>query len=101
MGEPLYVPRTAAMSMSTRMHKPIQKPEKLPATNPERMFRDAPPCFEQLVTSRTCLEFVLTKTLVNSGITAPAIVPQETMAESTHHKLESSGLPRSCFANRK
>ena len=68
------------------MHRPIQNAEKLPATKPERMFSEAPPCLEQLVTSRTCRELVLTKTLVNSGITAPATVPQLMMTESTHHR---------------
>src|SRR5581483_5322263 len=69
------------------MHKPIQKAEKLPATNPDRMFSDAPPCFEQLVTSRTCREVVLTNTLVNSGINAPATVPQLMITESTHQRF--------------
>src|SRR5438067_2744350 len=64
--------------------RPIQKAEKLPATKPERMFKEAPPCFEQLVTSRTCLDVVLTNTLVNSGISAPATVPQLMISESTH-----------------
>src|SRR5206468_2215755 len=67
------------------MHRPIQKAEKLPATKPERMFNEAPPCLEQLVTSRTCLDLVLTKTFVNSGMSAPATVPQLMMQESTHH----------------
>ena len=53
------------------------------------MLSDAPPCREQLVTSFTWREFVLTKTFVNSGITAPAIVPQLMMSESTHQR---SGL---------
>src|SRR5450432_4237272 len=72
--------------MSTMITRPIQKAEKFPATRPDRMFNDAPPCLEQLVTSRTCRELVLTKILVNSGITAPATVPQLMMAESTHQK---------------
>src|SRR5580658_9450576 len=72
--------------MSTMMQSPIQKAEKLPATKPERMFSDAPPCLEQLVTSRTWRELVLTNTLVNSGITAPATVPQLMMTDNTHHK---------------
>src|SRR6187402_1767500 len=67
------------------MQRPIQNAEKLPATNPERMFSDAPPCLEQLVTSRTCRDEVLTNTFVNSGINAPATVPQLIMIESTHH----------------
>ncbi len=68
------------------MISPIQKAEKLPATNPDRMFREAPPCFEQLVTSLTCRELVLTKILVNSGINAPATVPQLMMTDSTHQR---------------
>ena len=72
------------------MIKPIQKAEKFPATKPERIFREAPPCFEQLVTSRTWREFVLTNTLVNSGIRAPATVPQEMMMDRTHQR---SGWP--------
>jgi hypothetical protein len=50
------------------------------------MFKEAPPCFEQFVTSLTCRELVLTNILVNSGINAPATVPQLMMAESTHHR---------------
>ena len=51
------------------------------------MFSDAPPCLEQLVTSRTCRELVLTNTLVNSGISAPATVPQLMMTDSTHQRV--------------
>ena len=71
--------------MSSMMTRPIQKAEKLPATKPDRMFNEAPPCLEQLVTSRTWRELVLTKILVNSGISAPATVPQLMMTDSTHH----------------
>src|ERR1035441_9874739 len=78
------------VAMSTMMHSPIQKAEKLPATKPERMFSDAPPCLEQLVTSLTCFELVLTNILVNSGINAPATVPQLMMIESTHHSAGRS-----------
>src|SRR5438034_11763777 len=74
------------MNMRTIMTSPIQNAEKLPATKPDRMFNDAPPCLEQLVTSRTWRELVLTNTLVNSGIIAPASVPQLMMTESTHHR---------------
>ena len=79
--------------MSTMMQSPIQNAEKLPATKPDRMLSDAPPCLEQLVTSLTWRELVLTKTLVNSGITAPATVPQLMMMDSTHHK---SGCATPC-----
>src|SRR6059036_862594 len=68
------------------MHSPIQNADMLPATKPERMFSDAPPCLEALVTSCTWRELVLTNTLVNSGINAPATVPQLMMAESTHQR---------------
>src|SRR5690242_13389934 len=53
------------------------------------MFNEGPPCFEQVVTSLTCCEFVLVKIFVNSGITAPAAVPHEMMADSTHQRLGS------------
>src|ERR1051325_7221170 len=78
--------------MSTIIARPIQKADILPATNPERMFSEAPPCLEQFVTSRTWRECVLTKTFVNSGITAPAMVPQLIIAESTHHRF-GCGVP--------
>ena len=45
---------------------------------------------EQLVTSRTWRELVLTNTLVNSGISAPAIVPQEIIIDSFHQIVPSS-----------
>src|SRR5579862_6234596 len=80
------------------MQRPIQNAEKLPATRPDRMFSDAPPCLEQLVTSRTCLQLVLTKILVNSGINAPATVPQLMIADNTHHNLPSSS---GCLPNKK
>src|SRR5882724_7142438 len=70
--------------ISERITRPIQNADMLPATNPERIFSDAPPCFEQFVTSLTCFELVLVNTFVNSGINAPAIVPQEIIADSTH-----------------
>src|SRR5436309_15953913 len=66
------------------MQRPIQTADMLPATKPERMFSDAPPCLEQFVTSRTCRELVLTNTLVNSGISAPATVPQLMIIDNTH-----------------
>src|SRR5688572_18340517 len=81
-----WVENCHAPNMRSMMTRPIQNAEKLPATKPDRMFSDAPPCLEQLVTSRTWRDVVLTKTLVNSGINAPAIVPQLMMLESTHHK---------------
>src|SRR5215211_4987494 len=71
------------------MQRPIQNAEKFPATSPDKMFREAPPCLEEFVTSRTCLQLVLTKTFVNSGINAPATVPQLMMTDSTHQRSGS------------
>src|SRR6185503_9535752 len=68
------------------MTSPIQNAEKLPATRPDRMLSEAPPWREQLVTSLTWRELVLTKTFVNSGMTAPATVPQLMMTERTHQR---------------
>src|SRR5688572_28801807 len=81
-----------ARNIRTMMQRPIQNAEKFPATKPDRIFSEAPPCFEQLVTSFTWREFVLVKTLVNSGMTAPAMVPQLMMAESTHQR-SGCGVP--------
>src|SRR5512137_685406 len=67
------------------MTSPIQKADMLPATKPERMLSEAPPCLEQFVTSRTWRDVVLTNIFVNSGISAPATVPQLMMADRTHH----------------
>ena len=69
------------MNIRTRMVRPSQKAEKLPATRPERMFSEAPPWREALTTSSQWRELVLVKTLVNSGISAPAMVPQLMMIE--------------------
>ena len=92
----------AATSFSVEIHQPIairpamtrpfQNAEKLPATKPERMLSDAPPCFEALTTSSTWPEVVEVKTLVNSGMRAPAIVPQLMMTLSAHQRF-GSGLP--------
>src|SRR5579864_1570612 len=68
---------------------PIQYAEKLPATSPERMFSDAPPSSDDITISFTWLESIEVKTLTSSGIMAPARVPQEMIAESFHHNVES------------
>src|SRR5947207_4662307 len=81
-----FVENCHATNIRTMMTRPIQNAEKFPATKPERMLSDAPPCLEQLVTSRTCREVVLTKTFVNSGMSAPETVPQLMMQESTHQR---------------
>src|SRR5260221_5266391 len=76
--------------MSEKTTNTTQNADIFPATTPERIFSDAPPCLEQLVTSLTCFELVLVNTFVNSGINAPAIVPQEIIADKTHHKAGCS-----------
>src|SRR6266849_11171432 len=63
---------------------PIQYALKLPATKPERMLSDAPPSRELVTISRTCRELVEVKTLTNSGISAPARVPQLITVASFH-----------------
>src|SRR6476646_549563 len=63
----------------------FQNTEKLPATSPERMVSDAPPSRLAATISRTWRELLLVNTLVNSGMSAAARVPQEMMVESFHH----------------
>src|SRR5262245_20443151 len=75
--------------MSARIDIPSQYAEKFPATNPDRMFSEAPPSFEDVTTSRTCAEFVEVKTFTNSGMMAPASVPQVMTVESFHHNVPS------------
>src|SRR5882672_11248815 len=75
-----------APNISRRITRPVQKAEKLPATRPERMLSDAPPCLEDVTTSLTCRLSVEVKILVNSGINAPAMVRSEMMEDSTHQR---------------
>ena len=49
------------------------------------MLSDAPPSCEAVTTSRMWAECVEVKTLTNSGMIAPASVPQEMIVESFHH----------------
>ena len=58
--------------------------------------RATPPCLEALTTSRTCRECVLVKILVNSGMIAPAGVPQLIMLESTHQRSEERRVGKEC-----
>src|SRR5215212_11113886 len=68
---------------------PIQKAEKLPAVNPERILSDAPPSRLAVTTSFTCLEWVDVKNVVTSGMMAPASVPQVMMEASFHQRCPS------------
>src|SRR5215475_11820035 len=74
---------------------PIQYAEKLPATKPEMMLSDAPASFDAVTTSRTWAELVEVKTLITSGMIAPASVPQLMIAESFHQRVPSPRFPRS------
>src|SRR5207248_8520106 len=65
---------------------PFQKALKLPATMPDRMVSDEPPSREAVTISWTCLECELVKTLVNSGMSTAARVPQLMMVASCHHR---------------
>ena len=49
------------------------------------MLSDAPPSRDEVTTSRTCAEWTEVKTLTNSGMMAPASVPQVMTVESCHH----------------
>ena len=79
------------------MTRPIQKAQKLPATKPERMLSEAPPCLEDVTISFTWRLSVEVKIFVNSGISAPASVPNEMMVASTHQR---SGGQAGCFESR-
>src|SRR5580765_5009650 len=54
------------------------------------MFSDAPPSLEAETISFTCRECELVNTLVNSGITAAAIVPHEMITDSVNHRLPNA-----------
>src|SRR4029079_13133142 len=69
---------------------PFQNALKLPATMPERIVSDAPPSRDAVTISATCFECELVKTLVNSGISTAASVPQLMIDASCHHSLGSA-----------
>src|SRR5215471_3289636 len=49
------------------------------------MSREAPPSWAEMTTSLTCRDSVEVNTFTNSGISAPARVPQEMIVASFHH----------------
>src|SRR5215510_13102569 len=85
------------MAISDTMLRPSQYPLKLPATNPESMFSDAPPSRDEMTTSLTWLESTEVNTFTSSGMIAPASVPHEMMMPSFHHNVPS---PRSGISTR-
>ncbi len=72
---------------------PFQNALKLPATIPERMVSEAPPSRVAVTISCTCFEWELVKTLVNSGISTAASVPQLMIVASCHHSSVYTVLP--------
>src|SRR5579859_5767086 len=86
-----------AMPISDTMLRPSQYALKLPATKPERMFSDAPPSRDDVTTSRTWLDSTEVNTLTNSGMIAPASVPQLMIVDSFHQIDPSPRSGRSTY----
>src|SRR6266545_658889 len=78
-----------AIAISTIIVIPNQNALKFPATNPDRMFSDAPPSRDEVTISRTCREPTEVKTFTNSGMIAPASVPHVMTSDSFHHSVGS------------
>src|SRR5437762_2702189 len=78
-----------AIDINPTMLNPSQYPEKFPATRPDKMFSEAPPSSDEVTISFTWLDSVDVNTFTNSGMMAPANVPQEMIEASFHHKLLS------------
>src|SRR5204862_3017108 len=81
-----------AIPISATMTRPSQYALKLPATNPDRMFSDAPPSRDETTISFTCAESTEVNTFTSSGMIAPASVPQVITVDSFHQSVPS---PRS------
>src|SRR5262245_25998304 len=77
------------MAISAIITIPNQNALKFPATKPDRMLSDAPPSCDDLTTSRTCADLTEVKTFTNSGMMAPASVPQVITSDSFHHSVVS------------
>src|SRR5215471_615468 len=68
---------------------PSQYALKLPATRPDRMLSDGPPSRDDVTTSFVCRDSTDVNTFTNSGMIAPASVPQVMTSESFHHSVPS------------
>src|SRR4051812_25646970 len=71
------------------MVNPIQYALKFPVVRPDRILRDAPPSREELTMFFTKDDSVEVKILTNSGIIAPARVPQVMIVASFHQIVPS------------
>src|SRR5215813_5462499 len=78
-----------AIVINTAIVMPSQYALKLPATRPDRMLSDGPPSREDVTTSFTCRDSTDVKTFTNSGMIAPASVPQVMTRESFHQSVPS------------
>jgi hypothetical protein len=56
---------------------------------PDSTLSDGPPSREEVTTSATCPDLVEVKTLMTSGMMAPASVPQLMMVDSFHQSVPS------------
>src|SRR5512145_3240606 len=61
------------------------------------MFSEGPPWRVLLTTSWVCRLLVDVNTLTSSGMSAPAMVPQEMIAESFHHREPSPTSPSTTY----
>src|SRR5438132_11054762 len=87
-----------AIARSDIIVSPKQNALKFPATKPDRMFSEAPPSRDEVTISRTCREVTDVKTFTNSGMMAPAKVPQVMTRDSFHHRV---GSPPRCGISRR
>src|SRR6266550_8947665 len=78
-----------AIAINDIMTIPNQNALKFPATKPDRMFSDAPPSRDEVTISRVCREPTEVKTFTNSGMIAPARVPQVITRDNFHHSVGS------------
>src|SRR5688500_1977094 len=88
------MPYAAAIS-ETMTTPAIQNALMLPAVRPDSTLSDAPPSRLAVTTSFTWRLRVEVKNVVTSGMTAPAIVPQEMIVASFHQREPS---PRSVIS---
>src|SRR5439155_14202176 len=78
-----------AIAMRVIMLIPNQNALKFPATKPDRMFSEAPPSRDEVTISRVWREPTEVNTFTNSGMIAPASVPQVITSDSFHHRVAS------------